>query len=339
MSDNVFHHMWIPHAGDADVLEWRTSPMPMPKANQVRIRVEAAGVINADIGIRQGNPHPGSPPLPQIPGHEVAGIVEAVGESVTDIHVGQSIVAIVALGAYATHIIAESWQCIAISETVAPKKAVCVLVNYWTAYYILHHIVPLKQGDCILIHGISGGVGTAVLELAQQMGLVVYGTASKSKHKQLASYNATLIDYHTEDFERVVRQSAPNGMDMVLDPIGGSNWRKSYRLVKKGGRLVIYGAKFEGSRRSMLPYIVEMAIRGIFPDGKRIRLVGLNPQDNETHRTLMREDVAHLQSMLADGQLDPVIGGIFTLDKAIDAQRQLENGTITGKVVLVPSES
>lgn len=331
MDDNQYSYMWVPVAGDANVLEWCSGTLPELNTDQIQIRIEASGVIQADLRMRNGQGHPGSPAIPYSPGHEIVGIIEAIGSSVTDLEVGQRVVAILLTGGYATHAIVDSWRCIPIADGVDPIKAVCVLINYWTAYHCLHRVAQVKQGDCVLIHGASGGVGTSLLELGKLAGLKMYGTASKQKHQQLEVFGATLINYHSTDFTDYIRTQTQDKLDAVLDSIGGSYWRKGYRLLKRSGHLIIYGAKFD-KIVELAPYIIEMLIRYIIPDGKHINVVGLSP---EKHTVSFREDVTHLQSLLKQGQLNPIVGAVIPMQEASSAHTKLENGDITGKIVLV----
>jgi len=332
MTNKAYQYIWVPQAGDPDIMEWREGTLSQPVAGEVCIRIEAAGVISADTAIREGYGHPGSPPLPHIPGHEVVGVIEAVGDNVTNVLVGQRVVAILVAGGYATHVNVESWKCFPITADVDNHQAVAVLINYWTAHYCLHRVAQVQADDTVLIHGASGGVGTALLELGQLAGATLLGTASARKHNHLTSYDVQLIDYHTTDFEQVVYEQYPDGLQAVFDPIGGSYWRKSYRLLARGGKLIIFGAK-DPRPVNVMPYVPGMMIRHfLLPDGKSVHPVGLSPT---RQREAFLEDIPHLQSLLAERKLTPKVSEVLPMSEASQAHRLMEQGHHVGKIVLV----
>lgn len=328
----TYHYVWVPQAGAPDVLEWCSGTLPAPGPQQVQVRVEASGMLYGDLRLRNGQSRPGAPQAPYSAGHEVVGMVEAVGSAVDSLTVGQRVAAVTYDGAHATHALVKAWRCIPITQHVAATKAVCALINYWTAYRGLYHVTKLSQGDRILLHGAGGGVGTAVLDLAQSLGLVVYATASAAKHERLAAYDVVLIDYKTTDFVQRIREWVPEGVAAAFDPIDGTNWRRSYRCLKEGGRLVIYG--FMGNNfTTLVPSVIEMVVRALLPDGKSVRNYRLN---TETMQTDYRESITQLQQMLADGKIDPMIDRIYPMDEIVQAHERWEAGLVTGKIVLVP---
>ncbi|MBA3875023.1 MAG: zinc-binding dehydrogenase, partial [Anaerolineae bacterium] len=213
---------------------------------------------------------------------------------------------------------------------------VALVVNYWTAWYLLHRAGRVQPGQRLLVHGVSGGVGTALAQLGQLAGLEMYGTASVHKHEQVRALNVTPIDYRHEDFvSRIAEWTGRRGVDLVIDPIGGSNWIRSYRALGKGGRLLLTGIQSMADKPNvmLLPSALQMIFFALLPNGKSVRFVGLIP---ENLRDKYREDLTQLVTYLAEGKISPIISRTFPLSEAGEAHRYLENGEATGKVVLTP---
>jgi NADPH:quinone reductase-like Zn-dependent oxidoreductase len=273
--------------------------------------------------------------MPFIPGKEAVGVVEAVGREVRDIRVGERVAASLDAGGYAQYVCAEAWRCIPVPDGVPPDAAVCLIVNYWTAFHLLHRSVHAGAGQTVLIHGASGGLGTALLQLGRLAGLTMYGLASAGKHALVRAWGGLPIDYRSEDFEARVRQMQPDGLDYVFDSIGGRTWAGSYRLLKRGGTLLICGLRVT-ERRDMLgiaPHALRLLPRALLPDGRQVNIAFLNLA---TLQASYREDLPTLLALLAEGKIEPVIGARLPLAEAAQAHRLLESGAVTGKIVLLP---
>ena len=193
----------------------------------------------------------------------------------------------------------------------------------------------MQAGQRVLVHGISGGVGTALAQLGHLSGLEMYGTASAHKHAFVRSLNVTPIDYRHDDFVARIAEWTHDGVDLAIDPIGGDNWRRSYRSLRKGGRLILSGIQSLADKPAvaLLPYALQMLFLAIRPDGKSIRFVGLIP---EKQPDAYREDLTQLVTYLAQGKINPIINRTFPLSAAAEAHRYLENGEASGKLVLIP---
>ena len=174
-------------------------------------------------------------------------------------------------GAYSQFAIVPEDFLVPVPESLDPAEAVCLILNYVTAYQMLHRIANVSSGQRILIHGAAGGVGTALLQLGALHGLTMYGTASKSKQDAIAAAGGIPIDYRAEDFSKRVRELSRDGVDAVFDAVGGTNWWRSYRLVRRGGVLVCYGVsavathgKIAGAASFLL-----LGVLKLIPDGRR----------------------------------------------------------------------
>ena len=227
--------------GGPEVLQIIESDLREPATKEVRIKVLATGVGQTDINYRYGY-SPLSPKVPFVPGYEVMGIVDAIGEGVTKVAIGDRVAALTGYGGYTEEIYLGQEHLVPVPQTLNPADVVTVVLNYVTAYQMLYRVAKVKAGDKALIIGASGGVGTALLQLGKLAGLKMFGTASPSKHKLLTELGATSIDYHTQDFVEVIRQAEPSGLDFVFDGMGGEYGDHGLEVLKRGGKLVAYAA-------------------------------------------------------------------------------------------------
>ena len=191
--------------GGPEVLQVVENEMRLPATNEARIRVLATGVGRTDINYRYGL-SPFAPKVPFVPGYEVMGVVDAIGKGVTRVAVGDRVAALIGHGGYSEMIYLGQEHLVRVPEALDPADVVTVVLNYVSAYQMLHRVAKVKAGDKVLITGASGGMGTALLELGKLAGLKMYGTASKSKHDVLNQFGCAPIDYHTQDFVEVIRQ-------------------------------------------------------------------------------------------------------------------------------------
>jgi NADPH2:quinone reductase len=234
------HRIVVSAFGGPEVLKYIEENLPEPGPSEVRIKVLAAGVAYADVLMRR-QLYPGTPRPPFTPGYDLVGEVDALGQNVTQFVVGQRVGALTIRGAYSQFAIVPEELLVPVPDAVDPAEAVCLILNYMTAYQMLHRIAKVASGQTILIHGAAGGVGTALLQLGVLQGITMYGTASKSKQEAIAGAGGIPIDYKAQDFSKRVRELSHDGVDAVFDPVGGINWWRSYRLLRRGGNLVCYG--------------------------------------------------------------------------------------------------
>ncbi|MGE5829013.1 MAG: synaptic vesicle VAT-1 family membrane protein, partial [Micromonosporaceae bacterium] len=254
--------VWITRAGGPDVLEVREAPDPQPRPGEVRVRVSAAGLNFAEVMARQGL-YPDAPKLPCVVGYEVAGTVDALGDGVTAPAVGQRVLALVRFGGHADVVCAPAERVVPVPDELSFTDAAAIPVTYLTAYHMLFHVGNLRPGDRVLVLMAAGGVGIAVLQLCRTVPDVqTFGTASASKHDIIREEGCTYpIDYRTEDYVARVR-AITDGVDLVLDPLGGADWRKGLSLLRPMGRLIAYGfANITGGERRSLVRLARQGLR------------------------------------------------------------------------------
>jgi NADPH2:quinone reductase len=334
------HRVVVTRHGEPDVLQVVEEDIPEPKAGEVRVKVLAAGVSAFDLMFRRSRSLPGTPRVPFTLGEDVVGVVDKLGEEVSTAEPGQTVAGATFClgvgGGYAEYICLPASELVAVPSGLDPAEAVCVVVNYLTAHMAMHRTADIQSGERILVHGAAGGVGTALLELGKLAGLEMYGTASKYNHELVSALGATPIDYRTEDFVERIRGLTGDGVDAVFDPIGGARqlWR-SYRVLRKGGRLVWFGVaatKKKGLRIIPLTLLMRTLL-ALFPDGKQAPLAPNLGKDNAWYR----ETLTELLDSLAAGKIKPVVAERIPLAEAARAHELLERGGYGGKVVLVAS--
>jgi len=325
--------------GGSDVLQVVTSEMPAPGSGEVRIRVKATGLAFADILMREGL-YPGTPKVPFAPGYDVVGVVNRLGEGVADWQLGDRVAALTVLGGYADYLTWPAADLVSVPDELSADDAVSLVLNGTTADQMLHRVADVPSGGRILIHGAAGGVGTAMLQLARLDDITVYGTASQPKHDLIRELGATPIDYRSEDFvERVRKLTNGEGVDAVFDPIGGANWRRSARALKRGGHLVTYGmsAMLEANglqrRLAAVSSFAQLGWLKLVPNGRRASFYSITGLEKK-HPEWFRADLERLFRLCASGEIEPVIGKRLTLDETAQAHELLENADVRGKIVL-----
>jgi NADPH:quinone reductase-like Zn-dependent oxidoreductase len=324
--------------GGPEVLELVEEEIPFPGPGQVRVKNLASGVAYADILMRHGL-YPKTPPFPFAPGYDIVGDLDAVGAGVQDFSIGQRVAALTMTGGYAQYTIVPAAHLVAAPPGLDPAEAVSLVLNYVTAYQMLHRFGHLHAGQSMLIHGAAGGVGSAALQLGKIAGLEMFGTASKAKHELVRALGATPIDYRSENFAERTRQLAPGGVDCVLDPIGGKNWLASYKCLRPGGTLACYGASV-GMAEGKLAAGIGFAILGflkLFPAGRHAYWYNVKALRDE-HPDWFREDLGKLFGLLAARQIQPLLAAKLPLREAAEANRLLEQAQVAGKIVLLPQE-
>ena len=333
------HRVVVTRHGGPEVLQMIQEDLPEPQAGEVRVKVLAAGISGYDLMFRRSGRLPGTPRVPFTLGEDVVGLVDKLGEGVSDLEPGQTVAGATFCldvgGGYTEYICLPTSELVPVPAGLDPAEAVCLVVNYLTAYMAMHQTAQVQSGERVLIHGAAGGVGTALLELGKLAGLEMYGTASKSNHELVSSLGATPIDYRTEDFVQRIRDLTGDGVDVVFDPVGGARqlWR-SNRALRKGGRLVWFGmAATKKSGLRVIPLTLMMvALLKLIPDGKQTPLAPDLSKDNVWYR----ETLTELLGLLAAGQLKPVVAARIPLAEAARAHELMERGGYSGKVVLIP---
>lgn len=335
------HRIVVSKHGGPEVLHVVEEATPEPGAGQVRLRVEAAGVSAYDLMLRRsGGSIPGTPRIPYTPGEDVVGVVDACGEGILDMAPGERVTAYTLGGGYAEYVCVPANNVVSVPSGIDAAQAVCVIVNYLTAYLAMHETAHVRQGERVLVHGAAGGVGSALLDLGRVAGLEMYGTASKRNHDFVSEHHAVPIDYRSQDFVKRIRDLVGEGVDVVFDPIGGARQiLRSYRALSSTGRLVWFGmaaAKKSGAR--VIPYtLLMLGLLKLVPGRRQAPLMPALGDFIDAHPDWYPKAQTELLDMLQAGELDPVVAERVPLLEAHRAHEILERGGHSGKVVLVTS--
>jgi len=333
--------------GGPDALQVIEEECPQPRRGEIRVKVLAAGVSLPDVLAREGV-HPETPRVPYTPGWDLVGIVDQIGEEVSGFEPGQTVAAMPISGCYAQYVCLPPGKFIPVPKGLDPAEAVAVVLNYITAYQMLHRSAQVKVGQRVLIHGASGGVGTALLQLGRLAGVEMYGTCSAKAAEIVKELGATPIDYRNSDFVQEIHRLTRDGVDAVFDGIGGDNLWRSREALREGGCVVVYGfqAKLRGGRMvSGAPNgrhpIRESAILGGYilrnwcrPGRKRMMpysiqwLMRLKP-------TWFHHDLLTLFDLLQQKKIKPLIAQRLPLCQARQAHELLGSGGVIGKIVLM----
>lgn len=265
------------------------------------------------------------------------GIVDAVGTDVIALKSGQMVGTMLPqFGGYAEMVCVPEVTAVPVPPNVDPVDAVAIILNYLTADRLLHLKGKVQTGERVLVHSAAGGVGTAVLQLGALTGLEMYGTASAGKHEVVTQFGGTTIDYRNEDFAQRIMALTGDGVDLVLDPIGGDTLVRSYTILRKGGRLINFGMfdALNGDKMAFMRNMMRIVGYTLKLDGKRASFFGSTPTVVTKETDWYRERLAHLFDLLGNGRIQPVIGATFPLSEASKAHTLLENGQVRGKIVL-----
>lgn len=328
--------------GPPDVLAIQDRPEPRPDRGEVRVQVRAAGVNFADLMARIGV-YPDAPKPPCVIGYEVAGEVEAVGEGVDGVAVGDRVMAGTRFGGYAEQAVAKASAVVPLPDGWSFEEGAAFPVNYATAYAGLVRYGALQRGERVLLHAAAGGVGIASTQIAKLLGAEVYGTASGAKHEAIRGFGVDHpVDYRERDFVAEVRRIAgeERPLDLVMDAIGGRSWKKSFSLLRPGGRLVAFGASqlVSGDRRDIPRALRTLAQTPRFNPIKlaseSVAVIGLNLLRLWDAKGSIEEWVAPLSGWLEAGSLRPVVSDAVALEQGADAHRILQERRNVGKVVL-----
>jgi NADPH:quinone reductase-like Zn-dependent oxidoreductase len=336
--------IWITRAGGPAALEVRETADPEPAAGEVRIRVRAAGLCFADVMAAQGL-YPDAPKPPCVVGYEVAGVVDALGPGAAGHAAGERVLALVHFGGHADVVCVPAEQVFGIPDGMSFEEAAAIPLNYLTAYHLLFRVACIRPGERVLVHMAAGGVGIAVLQLCRTAGeMVTFGTASAAKHEVLRAEGCTHpIDYHAVDYAAEVRRlTGGEGVDVVLDPLGGRDWRKGLKLLRPCGRLVAFGFANLASGQRRNPAHVAAQALGIplltplqlMTHNRTLSGVNLGHLWEET--AILREELHAVLALWNAGSLQPRIDTVFPFTEAAAAHRRILQRQNIGKILLIP---
>jgi NADPH:quinone reductase-like Zn-dependent oxidoreductase len=335
--------------GGPEVLKVEERPDPSVGPGQVRIAVRAAGINFADTLARVGL-YPDAPKPPCVLGYEVAGEVESVGEGVEALKAGDRVLAGTRFGGQAELVTVDADQVQPLPDRLSFEQGAAFPVNYATAHAALVVMGSLREGNRILIHAAAGGVGISAVQIARNVGAEIFGTASASKHDAIRAQGvAHAIDYRSQDFEaEAMRLSQGEGLDLIMDAQGPTSFRKDYRLLRPGGRLVMYGISENSNagRRDIPATLRSLATMptATMPWWKSLMVMnenkgvfGLNLLKWWDQEGSVQRLVEPLMADLQEGRLEPVVAASFSFEEAGEAHRFIAERRNVGKVVLFPS--
>ncbi|HST13169.1 MAG TPA: medium chain dehydrogenase/reductase family protein [Terriglobales bacterium] len=333
--------------GGPEVLKVIEEAVPEPQPEEVRLKVLVTGVAFADVLMRYGM-YPSTPPLPFSPGYDVVGTIDKLGDNVREFAIGDIVTALTMFGGYSRYLCVPARELTRVPAGVDPVEAVSLVLNYVTAQQMIYRIAQLKPGQSLLIHGAAGGVGTAALELGKLAGLKMFGTASPSKHDLVTALGGIPIDYRSDDFvTRVLQMTGGKGVDAVFDAVGGSNWWRSYKTLRAGGKetggqLIGFGMSsvIQQGRPSKLRGLASFALMGllgILPDGKTARWYSITTE-KKRHPEWFHEDLTQLLQLLSEKKIHPAVSERLPLREARRAHELIEHAQVTGKIVLLCQE-
>jgi len=332
--------------GGYEVLQIEEAPAPTPSTNEMVINVRAAGLNFADILARKGL-YPDAPSKPCVVGYEISGMVESVGDDVDASWVGKEVIAFTRFRGQAEKVALNVQQVFEKPDSLSFTEAAAMPVNYLTAHILIEVMGSLQPYESILIQNAGGGVGLAALNIAQHIGATTFGTASQHKHAFLKERGLDhAIDYRNKDwYHELMKLTNSKGVELIIDPMGGKEWKKSYKALRSTGRLGMFGVSTASSRASagwrdkivLLKTVIQMPFYHPLPlMNKNKGVFGVNLghlwHEPEKARTWMN----YLLQGVEDGWLRPHVDTTFTFDQVADAHRYIEDRKNIGKVILVP---
>ena len=332
----------ITKPGGPEVLQVQQRPDPVAGSGEVLVRVKAAGINFADVMARAGL-YPDAPKPPSVVGYEFAGVVESIGEGVTEYGPGDRVLGGTRFGGYAELVTPREDMLVPLPDEWSFEEGAAFPVNYATAYAGLCRYGALHAGERVLLQAAAGGVGIAATQIAKLVGAEVFGTASPSKHEAIRGFGVDhAIDYRGKDFVAEVRRIAgeKQPLDLAMDAIGGRSFRKSWSLLGAGGRLVCFGASalVSGERRNPLTALKTLAgmppfnVVPMMSNSKSV--IGLNMLTLWDAKGSLDEFIDPLRVWMDEGKLRPVVAEAFPLDRGGDAHRFIIERRNVGKVVL-----
>jgi len=314
-------------SGGPEVLGIGVRPTPEPGPGDLLVRVEAAGVNRPDLMQRQGK-YPPPPGASDILGLELAGTVERVGANVSRWKPGDRVCALVAGGAYAEYCVVPEPQALAIPSGLDPVHAAAIPETYFTVWTNLFERGRLREGERVLVHGGTSGIGTTAIQLGRAFGARVLATAgSDDKCAACDRLGAEAINYRRTNFVEAVRDlTGGAGVDVILDIVGGSYLSRNFECLAQDGRLVQIG--LQGGNKTEINLATLMQ--------RRLTLTGstLRPRTVEEKGAIARALEARVWPLLAAGTVAPQVHSVYPIERAADAHRALESGEVIGKVVL-----
>ena len=327
--------------GAPEVLQVRDFQLNNPKDNEVQIKTHYAGINFAEIMTRMGL-YPGAPKPPSPIGGEASGIIEKIGNGVDGFQVGDKVMVFAPFNSYSSHINVNKNMLIKLPETFTMEQGAAFPVVYITAYMMMFDLGNLKKDEIFFIQGAGGGVGTAAIQLAKEVGAKIIGTSSAWKHERLREMGVDLcIDYNNENVKDKIMEYTNNyGVDLIIDPVGGKQWSESYNTLSPMGKLIVYGNQnlVQGKTRSVIAFIKEMftmpKIKPFEMIGKNKAIMGYHLGKLKGAEHKIKRAIDGISLMIEAGNISPVIGKTFPFDQASEAHTYIQERKNFGKVLL-----
>jgi NADPH2:quinone reductase len=319
----------ISKPGGPEVLIPEQRPVPQPGADEILIKVQAAGVNRPDVAQRSGS-YPPPPGASDLPGLEVAGVVAAAGHNARRHKVGDRVMSLVAGGGYAQYCIAQDAQAMTVPPSLTMVEAGAIPETLMTVWHNVFERGALKPGETLLIHGGSSGIGTMGIQLAKALGSkVIVTVGSKEKADACLKLGADhAINYRSEDFVEAVKKfTVGNGANVILDMVGGDYIDRNYEAAAIDGRIVQIA--FLSNAPKATANFIKLMVKRLTHTGSTLR-----PRSNADKAAMVAAIEAKVMPLLRDGKVKPVIDSTFPLEKAADAHRRMETSEHIGKIVL-----
>ena len=335
-----YRRVVITDFGGPEVLKIVDEPdLPEPQPGEVRVKVLVTSAAFTDVMIRKGQYPEVKEKPPFSPGYDLVGIVDKQGEGARRLEVGQTVADLTVIGSYSEYVCLPESRLTPVPDGLDPAEAVSLILSYTTAYQMLHRAAGMQKGQSFLIHGAGGAVGTAMLQLGRLLDLHMLGTASKAKHDLIQGIGATPIDYAQEDWPARVLTLTGQGVDAVFDPIGGDNFKKSFRILKPRGILVAYGFynAVMGKGGSVPRDFVRLKLWNILPNARSTAFYSIGAW-RKKHPDWFSEDLKKLFSLLAEKRIQPIISQKMPLSEVKRAHQALERAELPGKIVLAVND-
>jgi NADPH2:quinone reductase len=327
--------------GDPDELEVVDAPLPTARRGEVRVRVLASSVEYTDVVIRRhlyAQTMLRRPPL--VLGYDVVGEIDQLGDGVSGFQVGDRVADMTVVGSNTKYRILRADHLVRVPAVVDAAEAAALILNWTTAYQLLHRAARVQPGQRVLVQGAAGALGQALLVLGRMAGLELWGTARGAHAALVRELGGTPIDYKREDFTRVL----PSGFDVVFDGVGEDGYRRSFATLKPGGLLCAYGytARVQAAQPSLPTTLLWIArlylwrrLLSLLPGGKRLYMYSINVM-RAVHPAWFREDLERLFDLLASGAIRPRVAERISFEEVAEAHRRLEAGGLDGRLVLCP---
>ncbi len=332
--------IYIPKTGSSKFLEVREAPVPEPAADEILVKVHAAGVNFADILAAQGI-YPDAPEVPFVPGYEVAGIIEKLGSGVTRFSAGQRVVGFSHFGGYAEYTVCKEFAVQELDDSLAFENAASIPVNWMTAYWCIYNTGPVFKKIRALIHAAAGGVGVAAVQFLKLEDAEIFGTTGSDEKMEFLKELGVdhPVNYRTGDFQRSIEKvHGPRSLDLIIDSIGPDNLRKDLKLLHPNGRVILLGvADYSGRNKLSLAwkFLNQFKISPLHLLGHSHGVFGVNILAlMKEHPEMSREAFKKIMGLFRERKVRPIIDSTYPLEKASEAHARILSRKSMGKVVL-----